>query len=643
MRSAISTPFAAVFQNEVLFNLKRAAPYALAIIFSANAVMWWGWGAAVPNGWATNSEFYIVRNFKAFSFITGLPLFIALMMGDPVVRDFRIGVDPLIFSKPVSRAEYLLGKFFGNFFVLVCCQACFALTLLLLQAFSTRGMIVLPPRVLPYFQHFFFFVVVSSLAIAAVCFTVGTLTRNVKIVYGLVLASYFLYIAWQETIKGLPLRWRVVLDPLLFNGGYDAWQRSADWLNHVAVGYDGGMIANRLLMVAVSLLCLTILYLRFSTTERAGAGARREQTSILDLTPKPERLYSEAESERLHGEAENERLHGEAEGERLHGEAESAGPSRTRQAGGAASSERAALPRVNLLARGWRAGFEQFKAALGVEFRLLRAERGLVVVAPLVVFMCGLELAGYKSAPGVSYSAGYAASAANVLLLFLFGIALFYAGEAMHRDRELRVEALLWSAPVPNVVLLLSKFSATLLLSSGLAALVTLTAVGLQVYKGHAPLELQTYLATYALILVPTEVFMIAASVALNVLLRDKYLTYALSLAVVGGIYYLISQGYNHPLYNPALYQLWTPSDLLNGGDHLTRILIQRVYCLALSAFLLALALLFFERRPEKGLRARGRLSGKGWALLVALASALTAVVTGLMVGKAAWPPVAQF
>ncbi|MDQ3744047.1 MAG: ABC transporter permease [Acidobacteriota bacterium] len=634
MRSAISTPFAAVFQNEVLFNLKRAAPYALAIIFSANAVMWWGWGAAVPNGWATNSEFYIVRNFKAFSFITGLPLFIALMMGDPVVRDFRIGVDPLIFSKPISRAEYLLGKFFGNFFVLVCCQACFALTLLLLQAFSTKGMIVLPPRVLPYFQHFFFFVVLSSLAIAAVCFTVGTLTRNVKIVYGLVLASYFLYIAWQETIKGLPLRWRVVLDPLLFNGGYDAWQRSADWLNHVAVGYDGGMIANRLLMVAVSLLCLTILYLRFSTTERAGAGARREQTSILDLTPKPERLY---------GEAESESLHGEAEGERLHSEVESAGPSRTRQAAGTVPAQHAALPRVNLLTRGWRAGFEQFKAALGAEFRLLRAERGLVVVAPLVVFMCGLELAGYKSAPGVSYSAGYAASAANVLLLFLFGIALFYAGEAIHRDRELRVEPLLWSAPAPNFVLLLSKFSATLLLSSGLSALVTLTAVGLQIYKGHAPLELQTYLATYALILVPTEVFMIAASVALNVLLRDKYLTYALSLAVVGGIYYLISQGYNHPLYNPALYQLWTPSDLSDGGGHLTRILIQRVYCLALSAFLLALALLFFERKPEKGLRARGRLSGTGWAFLVALASALTALVTGLMVGKAAWPPAAQF
>lgn len=633
MKITVSTPFAAVFRNEVLFNLKRAAPYALIFVFSVNAVLWWGWGAAVRYGWATNSDFYIVRNFGGFSFITGLPLFIAMMMGDPVIRDFRIGVDPLIFSKPVSRAEYLLGKFFGNFFVLVCCQASFALTLLLLQAFSTPGMVVLPPRVLPYIQHFFFFVVVSSLAIAAVCFTVGTLTRNVKIVYGLVLAAYFLYVAWQETIKGLPLRWRVVLDPLLVNNGYDAWHRSADWLNRLAVSYDGAMIANRLLMLAVSLLCLTILYLRFSTTERAGKDARREQTSVLDLAERPERLY---------GEAESERLYDEAEGARLYGETESGGQPRARQAGEAASGRRAALPRVELITRGWRAGLEQFKAALGVEFRLLRAERGLIIVAPLVVFMCGLELAGYRSVNGVSYSAGYAASAANALLLFLFGIALFYAGEAMHRDRELRIEALLWSAPAPNFVLLLSKFSATLLLSSCLAILVALTAAALQIYRGHTPLELQSYVTTYAVILVPNEVFLIAASVALNVILRDKYLTYVVGLAVAVGIYYLISQGHNHPLYNPVLYQLWTPSDLLSGGDQLTRILIHRVYTLALSAFMLALALLLFGRKSGKGLRARGRLSDTGWTALAASASALAALVTGIMLGNAAWPP-AQF
>ena len=233
MRTPVQTSFGAVFQNEVLLNSKRVVPYALMVLFSANAILWSVSGAAVYSGWATNSDFYIVRTFLGFCFITGLPLFTAVMMGDPVIRDFRIGVDPLIFSKPVSRASYLLGKFFGSFFVLVCCQAAFALTLFLLQIFHTPRMIVLPVRVLPYFKHFFFFVVISYLVFAAIYFTIGTLTRNTKIVYASAVFFYPLYIAHQAILlKGLPQRWRVVLDPLLFNRteAVNPWERSADYL-----------------------------------------------------------------------------------------------------------------------------------------------------------------------------------------------------------------------------------------------------------------------------------------------------------------------------------------------------------------------------------------------------------------------------
>ena len=65
-------------------------------------------------------------------------------------------------------------------------------------------MVVLPFRVFPYFKHFFLLVVISYLLFAAVYFTVGTLTRNAKIVYGLAVAYYPLYIAYGVTLlKGL--------------------------------------------------------------------------------------------------------------------------------------------------------------------------------------------------------------------------------------------------------------------------------------------------------------------------------------------------------------------------------------------------------------------------------------------------------
>src|SRR5947207_7390782 len=195
MINPFHTRFAAIFQNEVLLNAKRVAPYALIVLFSATAVMCWGRGPAVALGWATNSDFYIARSLKAFSFLLGLPVFTAVIMADPVIRDFRLGIDPLIVSKPLNRAQYLFGKFFGNFFVLVCCMAAFPLTLLVLQAFRPSEMIVQPVQVIPYFKHFFFFVVITHLALAALYFTVGALTRNNKIVYGLAVAFYPLYIA----------------------------------------------------------------------------------------------------------------------------------------------------------------------------------------------------------------------------------------------------------------------------------------------------------------------------------------------------------------------------------------------------------------------------------------------------------------
>ncbi len=213
-------PFVAIFQNEVLLNSKRVAPYALMIVFSATALMGWAKGPAVALGWATNSDFYIARGLKAFSFLLGLPLFNAVIMGDPIIRDFRLGIDPLIFSKPINRAQYLFGKFFGNFFVLVCCMAAFPLTQMVLQAFHPSQMVVQQAKVLPYFKHFFFFVVITHLTLAAFYFTVGALTRNSKIVYGLAVSFYPIYISLMLfLISTLPARWKIFFDAFLLNSG----------------------------------------------------------------------------------------------------------------------------------------------------------------------------------------------------------------------------------------------------------------------------------------------------------------------------------------------------------------------------------------------------------------------------------------
>ena len=153
--------FTAVARNEVLLNSKRVAPYLVAALCAGNAVLWWGWGPASNRGLAVNSDYFIAGVLPPYGFLF-LPLCTAVMMTDPGIRDFRTEIDPLIFSKPISRVEYLLGKFFGNFFVLACCQSFFVIALFVLQWVPKKAVTVLPEtKFLAYPKHFLMFVAIT--------------------------------------------------------------------------------------------------------------------------------------------------------------------------------------------------------------------------------------------------------------------------------------------------------------------------------------------------------------------------------------------------------------------------------------------------------------------------------------------------
>ena len=598
------TPFGAVFRTEVLLNSKRVVPYVMPALFGANAWLWWAKGPAVHYGWATNGDFSVMRNFIGFSFLT-LPLFTAVMMGDPVVRDFRAGVHPLILSKPVGRASYLLGKFFGNYFVLFCCQAVFALALVLFQAFRPPGMVVQPARVTPFVLHFLLLVVVSHMVLGAVYFTVGTLTRSPKLVYGLGVLFYPVYITSQILLKPLPANWRLRLDPLLVSWpGIVQQSHGAEWadaasINRLTFDYGSDVIINRALVLLVAAASMTILYFRFTRSEPSRAEG---SVTLLDLSGAEETVFA---------------------GEVGQSAVSRAAPARP-------LAQRVDIPKVRPAEEGARTYLSQLAAALGVEFRLLRAERGLILLAPLAVAFSTLELF-FRVDPEGSYSGAYATGTAKTSLLFLIALVVFYTGEAMHRDREVRIEPVLWSVPAPNFVILLSKFFATLLMSVALVALVGLTAFVIQLSKGDTPVEVSAYLSVYGWILLPSVALAAALSVALNVLLRDKYLTYAVSFATVGGLFYLYTRGYKHWLYNPVLYGLWAYADLAGESGPHTRILTHRVYCLALAFTSLGLAHLLFPRRMEKGLEGEGPLGSNGWSLLVTCVALIVAVVAGVL------------
>lgn len=613
----------AIIRAEVLFNLKRVAPYLLFAFFSFNAYLWWG-AASVANGWAPNSDYYVARLCIGFVFMTS-PFFNALLMGDAVARDYRLGVLPLILSKPISRAEYLAGKFIGNFLVFTLACAGFILTAFLLQATKTEGMVVLPWRIVPYLKHFLILVVVSHLLLAAFCFTVGTLTRSVKLVYGSIVGLYVLFIALSATFQdsvSRSARLAHLFDPWLFDWGRRSigLQNRAAFVNEVTMTYGGIVLANRLMMLTLTALLLTILYKRFSTTER-GAGATETSVITLNLTEPSERL----------------------DGESGWGHAEQAAALDVGWPPAAATrveGRRAAIPDVAVSHGGALARLGQFAAAVRMEFKLLRAERSLIILAPLVVLLSSVELNSYGGAFGASLfplSSVYAPNSARALVMLLGGLTLFYTGEIFHRDRELKVEPLLWSLPVPDWLLLLRKYVAMLLLASGLMVLFMLTALALQLYRGLAPVELRPYLVVYGLIVLPSIAFIIGAALALHVLLRDKYLAHAVGVALGVCLFYLLSRGYTNWLYNPVLYRLWNYSDMTGLAPYRTGLLLHRVYWGAITVAALAVAHIFYQRGATKkgSLRVFGYgVTDRTWAVACAAVALAVTLATGLVISR---------
>jgi hypothetical protein len=89
-------------------------------------------------------------------------------------------------------------------------------------------------------------------------------------------------------------------------------------------------------------------------------------------------------------------------------------------------------------------------------------------------------------------------------------------------------------------------------------------------------------------------IFVTVLVIALNGVLRNKYVTYVVATGIGAGLIYLYNLGYNHWLYNPLLYRLWKYTDLTSSP-----MLANRLYCLGLASACLALAHLLFERKSK--------------------------------------------
>ncbi|MNU94212.1 ABC-2 family transporter protein [compost metagenome] len=510
-------------------------------------------------------------------------LVVTLFVSNALLRDFELGTAELVFSSPIKRRDYLLGRLGAALLASLLMYVIIAVGLFIAQFMPWIDAARLGPVSLqPYLWSFVYMVLPNVLFTTALLAVLAVTTRNILWVYIGVIVFFVLYGVSRAILADIDnQRLSSLLDPLGMRAMSQAMRYwSAEERNTGLPAFTGYLLENRLLWLAVTGALFAATFALFRT-ERSGTARKRGKKVASVAT---------------------------TDGKRSNVVAPKVTP-------------------VFNIATGWKqllrqVGFDAMGVFRSAPFLVLLV-LGMANFIPSALFR--KTMYGTPSWPVTSQMLEALQNSYSFLLII---IVLFYAGELVWRERSARIAGISDAMPVPNWVPLLGKFLTLVAVVFAFQAVGGLTAIAIQLSKGYTQIEPLLYLKT---LLLDSTVYILMGGMALvlQVLSNNKFLGYALLILMLIGQSVLGMLDYTQNLYNFGSWPIAPYSDMNGYGHFLTgQLAFQGYWALFLLALLLLCAALWV-RGVDSGWRqrlqlARQRLSGK---LGVALAASAIAFV----------------
>jgi ABC-2 type transport system permease protein len=226
---------------------------------------------------------YVIENYYAISGLLTL-LMVTAFVNSAAARDFSLNTYQIIFTTPLRRRDFLLGRFFGATLVSAIPMLGVSIGILL-----AKHMPWVEPerweRVIwsAHLKGILVFAVPNAFFMAAILFTIAVLARNeiVSFVGALLLltgygvSEHLLSDIEREHIAAL-------LDPFgvrTFDLATKYWTVAEK--NTISLGLSGLMLWNRLLWIGVGVLFLIFAYYRFSFAERRQKARKADEAAEL--------------------------------------------------------------------------------------------------------------------------------------------------------------------------------------------------------------------------------------------------------------------------------------------------------------------------------------------------------------------------
>jgi aminopeptidase N len=529
-----------------------------------------------------NSPFAILQTIGIMS-VFGLFVVVAFV-ANVVVRDDETGFAPILRATPVSKRDFLIGRFLGATCVAFLVIAAVAAGLWLGSLMPWLDAERVGPNRLSYYAYaLFFFALPTLLVMAAGFFAVATATRSMMSSY--VAAVVFLMGFFLARGALRDPQWDHVvalIDPFGLSAfGLVTKYWTATERNTLLPEIAGPLLLNRLLWFAIAFVLFALAY-RLFRFETRGIKADKKATRR---------------------------------------EAQHSRPAEAPPAAGTTAPPARFAPGT-----GWR----QLLA-------LARHDLVFVLRSPafIVLLLIGMMNAfgGLWFATSLLGTEVYPVTRLMVqrltgaFTLFPLLIAIYYSGELVWRDRQQRTHEIIDATPAPDWAHMAPKVVAIILVLTAMLVVSVLTAIGVQAFRGYFAFEPGRYLEWYLVPLLIGVAQLAVLAVFVQSVVPHKFIGWAVMLLYVVATLTLNNLGYERHLYNFGGAPDVPLSDMNGSG----RFWIAQAWLLFYwSAFSVLLALLAYgvwRRGTDLALRPRLRLLPRrlagpaGIAAVVALAA----------------------
>ena len=600
--------FWGIFRFEISYQLRRLWPWLSMAVLIAFAYFNTRVGiipVTLPQDFVLNSPF-IITAVSVFSCQIWL-LVAPAVAGEAAARDVHTGMHPLTYTSPISKAEYLGGRFLAAFVLN-------AMILLGVQIGSLLAVylpginpeIIGPFRPSAYLAAYVFIGLTNAFIATTMQFTAALLTGRPMAAYAGSLALFF--ISYPVTVflyfsRIAKPEIALLTDPIgvfaIMNEMMSNWTIVEKNVRPFVL--EGPMLFNRLVWLGIAAATFAFFYFRFRF-------AHRTATDLLS---------------------------------RL----------RRRYANKGATPDTATLARTTISvphvrqSYGLSTNMRQVMSISGSSFRMIVTSLPglfLLLAFPALLFlvlMVDLQQWGVPLLPRTSFlmTKYFTTTVSNPLNFWVMVplLLIFFSGELVWRERDARLSENIDAAPVPDWVLLLGKFLGLALVIVALMAVVMMLGLLVQTIRGYHDFQI----AQYVQILFGVQLleFLLFAAVAFVIVavVNQKYLGQLLALVAYLLMIFAGRLGINHNLLVYGRSPAWSFTDMRGFGPTLGPWLWFKLYWAAWALLLIVIARLLWVRGRESSFRTRLQISRRRFtrstAAFAALALALIVTLGGFI------------